>query len=382
MSPTVVQVASPVVSLTSGFRSYIINNFNENKMLYCYLIKLTMSCKITTLLLMLVINTSVVNAQLPNIFDTTILKPRYRVIIDNDFGGDPDGLFQLTHMLLSPSVEVRAIIGSHLSSKDGFDPSASQADNAAKEATQLLKVMKLEGGVPIIAGSNAGMINDSTPVKSEAVKFIIEEALRTDTDLPLFIVCGAGLTEIASAVLTQPLIEKKITLVWIGGPEYVDLAYPPPGYSSPEYNLNIDIHAARVIFNKSDINFWQVPRNAYRQCIASYAQLLTNVKTKGETGKYLVSKLEKVTTMLHHYHLNIGETYILGDSPLVLLTALQSTFEADPSSSKYVIKQAPFINENGDYKFNTTGRNIRVYNELDTHLMFDDFFAKLALFNK
>lgn len=30
--------------------------------------------------------------------------PRMRVIIDNDFSGDPDGLFQLAHHLLSPSV--------------------------------------------------------------------------------------------------------------------------------------------------------------------------------------------------------------------------------------------------------------------------------------
>jgi hypothetical protein len=32
--------------------------------------------------------------------------PRQRIIIDNDFGGDPDGLFQLAHHLASPSVEI------------------------------------------------------------------------------------------------------------------------------------------------------------------------------------------------------------------------------------------------------------------------------------
>jgi len=104
------------------------------------------------------------------------------------------------------------------------------------------------------------------------------------------------------------------------------------------------------------------------------------VKTKGETGKYLTEKIEQVTKMLNNYGLNIGETYILGDSPLVLLTALQSTFEADPSSSKYVIKMAPKINDKGEYAYNEKGRNIRVYDKLDTNLMFNDFFTKLALF--
>jgi len=42
--------------------------------------------------------------------------------------------------------------------------------------------------------------------------------------------------------------------------------------------------------------------------------------------------------MVQKFNLKIGETYIMGDSPLVLLTALQSSFEADPSSSSYVIK--------------------------------------------
>ena len=51
------------------------------------------------------------------------VKPRYRVIVDNDFGGDPDGLFQLVHQILSPSTEIKGIIGSHLKPGDPFDKS-------------------------------------------------------------------------------------------------------------------------------------------------------------------------------------------------------------------------------------------------------------------
>ena len=308
-----------------------------------------------------------------------MLPPRMRVIIDNDFSGDPDGLFQLAHLLLSPSVEIRAIIGSHLKVGDGFDNSKTQADNAANKVRELLGIMKIKPTFPVIAGSNMGMLNDSTPVKSEAVNFIIKEALRTDTKLPLYILCGAGLTEIASATLTNPQIENKLTLIWIGGPEYQSLALPPPNYSDPEYNLNIDIAAARVVFNRSHIPLWQVPRNAYRQAILPYSQLVLKVKAQGKVGSYLSAVIEGLMTRLQKYNLNIGETYIMGDSPLVLLTALQSSFEADPSSSEYVIKMAPRINKQGSYEFNHTGRNIRVYTHLDINLMFNDFFAKLEL---
>lgn len=308
-----------------------------------------------------------------------LISPRIRVIMDNDFGGDPDGLFALTHLALSPSVEVRGIIGSHLNANDGFDKSKTQADNAVKEATKLLTVLKLKDRFPVTAGSNTAMVNDSTPVKSQAVDLIIKEASRTDTSLPLYVLCGAGLTEIASAVLTDPKIADKVTLVWIGGPEYVDLALPPPNYSSPEYNLNIDINAARAVFNHSQLKLWQIPRDGYRQAILPYSELQLKIKPQGEIGKYLVNTLESLMARIQQYHLNLGETYILGDSPLVLLTALQSSFEADPSSSEYVLKPCPLINAQGGYDYNAHGRNIRVYRRLDINLMFNDFFAKLQL---
>src|SRR4051812_6746530 len=310
-----------------------------------------------------------------------IITPRMRVIVDNDFSGDPDGLFALTHLLLSPSVEVRGIIGSHLRADDGFDNSKIQAQHAADKARELMQALDINRNIPVIAGSNTAMLNDSTPVHSEAVNFIIKEALRTDTKLPLYILCGAGLTEIASAVLTDPRIADRLTLIWIGGPEYTDLAPPPPNYSSPEYNLNIDIAAARVIFNKSTVPIWQVPRNAYRQAILPYSQLLLKVKQQGKVGSYLTNTLDNLMGRIQKY-VNLGETYILGDSPLVLLTALQSSFEADPSSSEYAIKMAPTINQYGAYEFNNKGRNIRIYTRLDIQLMFTDFFAKLELMNR
>lgn len=310
-----------------------------------------------------------------------VITPRMRVIMDNDFSGDPDGLFALTHLLLSPSVDVRGIIGSHLRADDGFDNSKVQAQHAAVKAREVMQALNIQSNIPVIAGSNIAMPNDSTPVTSEAVTFIIKEALRTDTKQPLYILCGAGLTEIASAVLTEPRIAEKLTLIWIGGPEYTDLAPPPPNYTRLEYNLNIDIAAARVVFNKSVIPVWQVPRNAYRQAIIPYSQLVLKVKPQGKIGSYLSSTLENLMGRIQKY-VNLGETYILGDSPLVLLTALQSSFEADPSSSEYVTRMAPIINEYGMYEYNSKARNIRVYNRLDVQLMFNDFYSKLELFNK
>jgi inosine-uridine nucleoside N-ribohydrolase len=316
------------------------------------------------------------------IFPQNMVTPRMRIIIDNDFGGDPDGLFQIVHHLLSPSVEIRGIIGSHLKAGDGFDPSKETAANARKKIDEVLSIMNLTKAYPVYQGSNVALENDSTPMPSDAANAIVKEAMRNDTKLPLYVVCGAGLTDIASAYLMEPKIANRLTLIWIGGPEYPELATPPPGYTSLEYNLAIDLKAGQVVFNKSSIPIWQVPRNAYRQVMLPYSSLLLKVKTQGQIGSYLTNALETVMQMGVKFHFNLGEIYIIGDSPLVLLTAMQSSFEADPSSSQYVLRQSPLINNQGLYEVNHAGRNIRVYTVLDVHLLLEDFFSKLVLYNQ
>lgn len=316
------------------------------------------------------------------IFADSLVKPRMRIIIDNDFGGDPDGLFELVQHLLSPSVEIRAIIGSHLKAGDGFDPSKETATNAKKKAEEVMSIMQLGKQIPVYQGANMALANDSTAQPSDAANAIIKEAMRDDTKQPLYVVCGAGLTDLASAFLLEPTIAGRLTLIWIGGPEYAELATPPPAYTSLEYNLGIDLVAGKVIFNRSSIPIWQIPRNAYRQVMMPYSSLLLKVKTQGKIGEYLASNIERIMKMGIKYNFNIGETYIVGDSPLVLLTALQSSFEADPSSSTYVLRPSPIINNQGLYEVNHKGRNIRVYTQLDTHLLLDDLYAKLALFNQ
>ena len=304
--------------------------------------------------------------------------PRMRVIIDNDFSGDPDGLFQLAHHLLSPTVEIRGIIGSHLTPISGFGNAGNSAANACQKVNELLQVMGLTGKYRVVEGAAQGMDTMTVAKDSDGARLIIEEAMRTDTQSPLYVVCGAGLTNIASAYLLQPAIAKRLTLIWIGGQEYEGIALPPPGYSVPEYNLSLCIPAAQAIFNLSDIPIWQVPRDAYRQCMYSMAEMLTEVQPLGAAGAYLTQSITQLMARLKSFH-PMGEVYILGDSPLVLLTALQSGFEPDPASSYYEVRQAPAIAADGTYRYRHDGRPIRVYSRIDVRLMFADMVAKLKL---
>jgi purine nucleosidase len=72
------------------------------------------------------------------------------------------------------------------------------------------------------------------------------------------------------------------------------------------------------------------------------------------------------------------ETYGLGHQPLVLLTALQTAFEPDPGSCESVERPAPRVGPDGSFVADLDGRPIRVFTRLDTRLMFEDLFLKLA----
>jgi len=300
---------------------------------------------------------------------------RCRVIIDNDFSGDPDDLFQLAHHALSPSVEIPFVIGSHLAPGDPFDPSDRQARNAAGIARGLLDLIGAD--IPVIAGSDTGLDDPSTPKPGLAVDAIVREAMRDDTDLPLYLALGAGLTELASALLIEPRIAERLTAVWIGGAEHEGLGMPFPLADRVEYNLAIDVPAARTVFD-SAVPLWQVPRDAYRQALVSHAELDMRVRPHGALGRRLAESIDRIVEMTAQHGFAIGETYCLGDQPLVLLTALQTGFEPDTATSRWVVAPRPRITADGGYQQRPDGAPQRVYTQLDTRMMFEDLFAKLA----
>jgi hypothetical protein len=297
------------------------------------------------------------------------------VITDNDYAGDPDGLVQLAHLLLSPSVEVPFVIGSHLGVDD---PLNADGQSAARAAIEARRIAELSGrpDVRIVAGREEALGSRSDPIESAAATAIVAEAMRQDAALPLFVTCGGGLTEIASAWLLEPRIAEHVTLVWIGGREYDD-AKTPPGTGDLEYNAAIDVLATQVVFNDSNLDLWQVPRDVYRSAIVSRAELTARLATAGELGAHLFDRLGRIVEAAERAGVDLGETFILGDNPLVLLTALASSFHPDPASSPSIFRRCPRVLGSGAYDHDPDGRPVRTFTGLDNRLLFEDLFAKL-----
>jgi hypothetical protein len=302
---------------------------------------------------------------------------RARVIVDNDFIGDPDDLFHLVHHVLSPSVHIPLIVSSHLHEGEVWDPSERQAGHGALVVRDVLARMGVVGDDVVVVGAESALAERLTPIDTPAARAIIAEALREDPR-PLYYCAGGGLTDLASAYLLEPAIAERLTLVWIGGSEHKGLGIVAPGVRPAEYNLTIDTVAAQVVFGDSAIPIWQVPRSTYRQATVSMAELRVGVRPFGPVGAYLYDEICAVGEMLTQLGMNAGETYVMGDQPLVLLTALQTAFEPDPASSDYATLPTPRVGADGLYVARDDGRPMRVYTWVDNRLTFDDLRAKLA----
>lgn len=281
-----------------------------------------------------------------------------RVIIDNDFAGDPDGLVALAHQLLSPKTRTVLVTSSALNPQFavGERKTASAAMGRAT-ALELIRRARIANPPPVVAGAELAV--PVAPEANPAAHAIVAEAMRDDP-LPLFFTCGGPLTNLADALALQPAIAERMTVVWIGGGGYPAGAW--------EYNLATDVAAARKVIEQSAVPLWQVPLTAYRQMAYPVSALRTQLRQVSPLGGWIYDQFTTPPDFV-----DVGGSWPLGDSPLVLLTALSV------ESSTSITRPARRILPDFTYGEELPGRPVRVFEQLDAQLAFDDFRALMEL---
>ena len=184
------------------------------------------------------------------------------------------------------------MIGSQTAS---YDPRPRSTDATADESVEAARTVTVLCGLGVRANPRRvehGVDGPRQPrLPSDAADAIVAEAMRTDTDVPLWIACGGGLTNLASALLIEPAIAGRLTALWIGGQEHPGLAEPERGPLAVEYNTSIDVLAAQVVFDDPTLPMWQVPCDAYRQVLASLSEMLHRMRPCGPLGTHLYEAL-------------------------------------------------------------------------------------------
>ena len=283
-----------------------------------------------------------------------------RVITDTDAKNEADDQFAIVQALLSPKFDNVGLIAAHF----GVGVHPDSMERSHRELEVIMDKLGFEKDI-LYHGAPNPLPAPNVPVDSEGARLIMEEAMKDDVR-PLYITFMGPLTDIASAYLMEPRIAERVTVIWIGGGRY------PAG--GPEFNLGNDIHAANVVFS-SPMKVWQVPKNVYEMMPVSLAELEYKVRPHGEIGRYLFDQLveHSMEEIPRKSAFRTGETWVLGDSPAVGLILYEHRFEFD-----WV--KAPLITQDMAYVHTGLNRPIRVYQKIDSRLILEDLYAKLALF--
>lgn len=297
-------------------------------------------------------------------------KKRVRYLVHTDCKNEADDQYTLAHILMTPKLDVKGIVAAHFDGATKFNPKFKPGETAKASYDEVLKVvdlMHLSGQYPVLMGAPVAMKDEHTPIDSEGVRFIIEEAMREE-DRPLFIGMQGCLTDLASAILMKPEICDRMTAIWIGGGDY------PEG--GDEFNLTQDVHAANVVFNSS-MPLWQVPMSVYKEFSVSLAELQYKVKPHGKIGAYLFEQLVELNNQLGDLPIPWphGELWFLGDEGVV--AALMEDMQC---GARYDMLPAPNVDpETFLYVPGKTERLIRVYHSMNVRTDLEDFFCKLAI---
>lgn len=286
-----------------------------------------------------------------------------RVITNTDAKNEADDQFAIVQALLSPKFDNVGLIAAHF----GNDRVADSMEQSYQELETILGKMNFENDGLLFHGADKPLSDKKTPVDSEGARLIIKEAM-SDDPRPLFVTFLGSLTDIASAYLIEPRIANRLTVIWIGGGKY------PSG--GPEFNLGNDVNAANVVFS-SNIPVWQVPKNVYEMMPVSLAELEYRVRPHGAIGRYLFDQLVEHSKEEgpRNSPFRTGETWVLGDSPAVGLILYEHRFEFD-----WI--EAPYITNEMQYVHTRLNRPIRVYKSIDSRLILEDLYCKLALFSQ
>ena len=277
---------------------------------------------------------------------------KVRVIVSTDTACEADDPFAIAHALLSPKLDVKAVIAEHFLSEGSVAKSYAAA-------TKLLTLMKSD--VPVLHGQvwpKDGKI-------SEGTQFIIDEARKNDPRKLSVLLIGATTTA-ADALRAAPDIHDKLTLVTIGG-----RGYRENHTTFREFNWGNDPDAINYILRDTKVEVWQIPASGYGSIRTSLAMLQQRLVPCGEVGAYLLRQMDEYNNG-PCAGWTAGESWSLGDNPSVAVVI-------DDCAGRSQWENAWLIDPETNYTEEVPDRKIRIYHTMNSHFVLEDLFAKLQL---
>ena len=284
---------------------------------------------------------------------------RRHVVLDTDTYNEVDDQFALAHLLLSPDqVELEAVYAAPFFNSRSKNP----ADGMEKSYEEIARVIDLVGGPrpPVFRGSKSYLPAPGQPVESPAALDLVERALAVKEGDQLFVAGIAAATNLASALLLEPKISDRITIVWLGG-------HGPYWPDAREFNLQQDIHAARVLLDFAVPLILLPCYPVTSHLIVTVPELEKHLTPYSRLGSYLTDIVR------HHGNNSPGWSKIIWD-------IAASAWLINPDWIVTGVEPSPRLCDDVTWGDRTARRSVQIARSLNRDAIFADFYSKAAAF--
>ena len=285
-----------------------------------------------------------------------------RMVLDTDTYNEIDDQYAVAYSLLSPdAMRVEALYAApFLNSR-----SKSAGDGMEKSYDEILRVLDRLGRKSsfkeVYKGSSEFMKGAGRPVDSPAARDLIKKAMSSNE--PLHVLAVGAPTNVSSAILMEPKIKDRITVVWLGGQPY---HFP----SAREFNLQQDIHASRVLYDSGVKLVNITTKNVSEQLRTTTAELAAFIKGKSEIGDYLYEIFVEYAKE-HKRDFSKPWSKVIWDISAV-------AYLVNPKWIETWMVPSPILKDDFTWGQQTDRHGVTVATHVDRDGVFGDLFAKLV----
>jgi len=276
------------------------------------------------------------------------------MVLDTDTYNEIDDQFALTYALLAQDrVRLQAVYAAPFYNARSSGP----ADGMQKSYEEIVRILRFMGRDPdgfAFRGAETYLPGPDTPADSEAVRDLIDRARGYSAERPLYVVAVGAITNVASAILMEPDIIRRIVVVWLGG-------HPPYWHTAAEFNLQQDMHASRLMFD-CGVPLVQVPcKNVAEHVRTTLPEIEQLTAGCGAVGDYLC------TIFREYFQDHFGTSKVLWD-----ITAV--AWLVNPQWTPSALIPSPILTPLKTWSHDPRRHHIRVL--IDAHR--DPIFRDLA----
>ena len=132
------------------------------------------------------------------------------VVLDTDAYNEIDDQFAIAYLLKSEGLRTLALYAAPFFNNNSTSPEDGM-ERSYDEIGKLLALMEKE--CPTYRGSRTYLPDEKTPVESPAARDLVERAMKYSPEKPLYVVAIGAITNVASALLLEPSIADRKSVV-------------------------------------------------------------------------------------------------------------------------------------------------------------------------